>query len=91
MARLPRYSLPGVPQHVIQRGNNRQAIFAEDDDYGAYREWLQDAADTHGLQIHAYVLMTNHVHLLVTPQTPDSIGKTLQSLGRRYVQYFNFT
>ena len=91
MARLPRYNLPGVPQHVIQRGNNRQAIFAEEADYAAYREWLQEAAARHGVAIHAYVLMTNHVHLLLTPDAPDSIAKTLQSLGRRYVQYFNYT
>lgn len=91
MARLPRYNLPGVPQHVIQRGNNRQAIFAEEADYAAYRDWLQEAAASHGIVIHAYVLMTNHVHLLVTPQHQASIGKTLQSVGRRYVQYFNDT
>ena len=91
MARLPRYNLPGVPQHVIQRGNNRQAIFATESDYAAYLDWLQEAARQHRLAIHAYVLMTNHVHLLVTPEHPDSIGKTLQSLGRRYVQYFNYT
>ena len=91
MARLPRYVLPGVPQHVIQRGNNRQPIFAADGDYRAYLDWLKAAADRHGLSIHAYVLMTNHVHLLATPAQEDSIGKTLQSLGRRYVQYFNYT
>ena len=91
MARLPRYRLPGVPQHVIQRGNNRQAIFAQEADYAAYAHWLHAAARQHGLAIHAYVLMTNHVHLLVTPEHQDSIAKTLQSLGRRYVQYFNYT
>lgn len=83
--------LPGVPQHIIQRGNNRQAIFAADGDYLAYLEWLRLAAEHYGLLIHAYVLMTNHVHLLATPIAADSIGKTLQSLGRRYVQYFNFS
>jgi putative transposase len=91
MARLPRYVLPGVPQHVIQRGNNRQPIFAADGDYRTYLTWLKAAADQHGLLIHAYVLMTNHVHLLATPEQEDSIGKTLQSLGRRYVQYFNYS
>lgn len=89
MARLPRYEVLGVPQHVIQRGNNRQAIFADDADYRAYLGWLGQAAGEHGVEIHAYVLMTNHVHLLVTPQSAGSIGRTLQSLGRRYVQYFN--
>lgn len=90
MPRLPRYVLPGVPQHIIQRGNNRQAIFAADGDYRAYLGWLKQAADQYGLRIHAYVLMTNHVHLLATPLEEGSIGRTLQSLGRRYVQYFNF-
>ena len=89
MPRLPRYVLPGVPQHIIQRGNNRQAIFACEDDYSVYLDWLKRAAEQYGLAIHAYVLMTNHVHLLATPDAEDSIGKTLQSLGRRYVQYFN--
>jgi putative transposase len=90
VARLPRYVVPGVPQHVIQRGNNRQAIFADEADYRAYRDWLKESASRHGLRIHAYVLMTNHVHLLVSPEAPDSMGRTLQSLGRRYVQYFNW-
>lgn len=90
MPRLPRYVLPGVPQHIIQRGNNRQAIFADDDDYVVYLDWLRQAADQYGLRIHAYVLMTNHVHLLATPLEAGSIGKVLQSLGRRYVQYFNY-
>jgi putative transposase len=91
MARLPRYVIPGLPQHVIQRGNNRQAIFVAEGDYAAYLGWLKEAAQRYGLLIHAYVLMTNHVHLLVTPTQDDSVAKTLQSLGRRYVQYFNFT
>lgn len=91
MARLPRYVVPGLPQHVIQRGNNRQPIFVGESDYVAYLDWLKEAAQRHGLLIHAYVLMTNHVHLLVTPTQANSIAKTLQSLGRRYVQYFNFT
>ena len=91
MPRLPRYELPGVPQYIIQLGNNRQAIFAADGDYLAYLEWLRLAAEHYGLLIHAYVLMINHVHLLATPIAADSIGKTLQSLGRRYVQYFNFS
>ena len=91
MARQPRYVVPGVPQHVIQRGNNRQIIFVRESDYVTYLAWLKEAAQRYGLLIHAYVLMTNHVHLLVTPTLSDSLAKTLQSLGRRYVQYFNFT
>lgn len=91
MARLPRLYLPDQPFHVIQRGNNRDLIFAADSDYQFYLRCLQEAADTHSLTIHAYVLMTNHVHLLVTPGSEVSLAKTLQSLGRRYVQYFNYT
>lgn len=89
MARLPRYFVEGQAQHVIQRGNNREPIFACEEDYRFYLDCLRDAAERHGVAIHAYVLMTNHVHLLVTPESKDSLGKTLQSLGRRYVQYFN--
>lgn len=91
MARLPRYVIPGQPQHIIQRGNNRTDIFGKADDYIFYLECLKEAAQANDLAIHAYVLMTNHVHLLATPAHETSIGKTLQSLGRRYVQYFNYT
>lgn len=89
MARLPRYVIPGQPQHIIQRGNNRQIIFAAEADYQFFRDALVGAADKHGLAIHAYVWMTNHVHVLATPEFDDSISKTFQSAGRRYVQYFN--
>jgi putative transposase len=91
MARLPRYVIPGQPQHIIQRGNNRQVIFASDDDYQFFRDALVDAAEKHGLLIHAYVWMTNHIHLLATPEYDDSISKVFQSAGRKYVQYFNYT
>lgn len=89
--RLPRYFVKGYPQHVIQRGNNRDVIFASDADYLFYLECLAEAAEKHRLQIHAYVLMTNHVHLLATPESEESLPKTMQSIGRRYVQYFNRT
>lgn len=91
MARLPRYVVPGQPQHIIQRGNNRQAIFAADADFHFFRDALVDAAAKHGLAIHAYVWMTNHIHLLATPQFADSISKVFQSVGRKYVQYYNYT
>lgn len=90
MARLPRYAIPGQPQHIIQRGNNRQDIFATEADYQVFRDALVDASKKHGLTIHAYVWMTNHIHLLASPESPDSISKVFQSAGRRYVQYFNF-
>ncbi|MEW6039325.1 MAG: transposase [Pseudomonadota bacterium] len=91
MARLPCYVIPGQPQHIIQRGNNRQVIFAADEDYQFFRDALVDAAKKYGLSIHAYVWMTNHIHLLVTPEFGCSISKVLQSVGRRYVRYFNLT
>jgi putative transposase len=90
MPRLPRLALPGQPQHVIQRGVDRSPIFAEDADYRFYLEKLQAGALKYGCQVHAYVLMTNHVHLLVTPQTAVGLGKLVQFIGRYYVQYFNF-
>jgi putative transposase len=90
MARLPRYFVKGQVQHIIQRGNNRETIFVTDDDYLFYLECLRDAAKFHDLSIHAYILMFNHVHLLASPKTEKSIPKTLQSVGRRYVQSFNF-
>ena len=91
MARLPRYVIPGQPQHIIQRGNNRQVIFAAETDYQFFRDALVEAAIKHGLQIHAYVWMTNHIHLLATPLFENSISKVFQSVGRKYVQYFNYT
>ena len=91
MPRKPRMYLPGVPCHVIQRGNNRQASFFCDADRELYLECLRDAARRYGVAVHAYVLMTNHVHLLATPARADSLSRTMQSIGRRYVQYVNFT
>ena len=81
--------LPDQPLHVIQRGNDRQAIFFAADDYARYRDWLYEAACRHVCAIHAYVLMTNHVHLLVTPAAGESVPRLMQSLGRRCVSYVN--
>jgi REP-associated tyrosine transposase len=91
MARLPRYFAEGHPLHIIQRGNNRDPVFGAEPDYLFYLDCLERAASEHALAIHAYVLMTNHVHLLATPSHEASLPKTLQSVGRRYVQYFNYT
>jgi len=91
MARLPRFNLPGQPQHVIVRGNNREPIFYADADYQFYLTKLLQACKKHECDLHAYVLMTNHVHLLITPGTEQAIGTALQMLGRYYVQYFNYT
>ena len=90
MARLPRFVIPGQPQHIIQRGNNREPIFFSDEDYQFYKEKLLDCSKKHDCEIHAYVMMTNHVHLLVTPHTENGLSKLMQSLGRYYVQYINY-
>ncbi len=89
MPRKPRMYLPDIACHVIQRGNNREASFYSDQDYQYYLECLYDASQKYGVLVHAYVLMTNHVHMLLTPVKKDSISLTMQSIGRRYVQYIN--
>jgi len=91
MPRRPRIHLPGVPVHLVQRGHNRDACFFSDDDYFAYQHWLGEALKDSGCALHAYVLMTNHVHLLLTPSEAESVPKLVISLGRRYVQYINKT
>ncbi len=89
MARLSRLTLPGHPHHVIQRGNNRQAIFASMADYQTMLDLLDENARKFSVAIHAYVLMGNHFHLLATPQTADGLPQMMQAVGRRYVRYFN--
>ena len=89
MPRRPRLNLASVPLHVIQRGNNRQACFFAEEDYRFYLYWLRKGAEKYGCDIHTYVLMTNHVHLLLTPHGKTSASALMQSLGRRYVQYVN--
>ncbi len=89
MPRKPRFYLPGIPAHIVQRGNCRQATFFDDDDYVAYLNWLHEGAQQHDCAIHAYVLMTNHVHLLATPQNTESISRLIQHVGRHYVTYVN--
>ena len=91
MARLPRFFLPGQPQHIIIRGNNRDPIFYAEGDYHCYLKTLAEALEKHNCALHAYVLMTNHVHLLITPAHEDGIAKLIQMIGRYYVQYFNYT
>ncbi|AMO23786.1 transposase [Ramlibacter solisilvae] len=89
MARLPRLTLPGYPHHIIQRGNNRQAIFATSADYEMLLQLLDEQARKHRVAIHAYVLMSNHFHLLATPEDAEGIPLMMQALGRSYVRYFN--
>ncbi|MDH5184493.1 MAG: transposase [Gammaproteobacteria bacterium] len=89
MARLPRLCLRGIPQHIIQRGNNRQACFACDEDFAAYAGWLKDYSRKYEVKIHAWVFMTNHVHLLATPEEERGVSDMMKSLRRMYVRYFN--
>ena len=89
MPRKPRFNLPGVPQHVVQRGNNREPCFYAVDDYFRYLDDLHEASEKNQVAIHAYVLMTNHVHLLVTPAGEFGITHMMQDIGRKYVRYIN--
>jgi len=89
MARSPRYFIEDQPHHVVQRGNNRSAMFVSEADYLFYLLCLAEIFPTHGVVIHAHVLMTNHVHLLVTPAEPQSVPKAMKALGCRYVRRFN--
>lgn len=89
MPRQPRICPPGYPVHVVQRGNNRQVCFTSDSDRKAYANWLREACEKFAVDVHAWVFMTNHVHLLMTPKFSDSISRCMQSLGRHYVRYFN--
>jgi putative transposase len=89
MARLPRLTIPGYPHHIIQRGNNRQPIFAANADYEYLLSLLDENARQAGVAIHAYVLMSNHFHVLATPETAECIPQMMQAIGRRYVRYFN--
>ena len=91
MPRRARLALPNVPLHLIQRGNNRQACFFADEDYRFYLEWLAEHARKTECQIHAYALMTNHVHLLISAERTDAVGALMKALGQRYVQYVNRT
>lgn len=89
MPRRPRLALADVPVHVIQRGNNRSACFFADEDRRRYLDWLREYAVDHACRVHAYVLMTNHVHLLLTPGSAEATGRVMKALGQRYVQYVN--
>ena len=91
MPRRARLSLPEIPWHIIQRGNNRAVCFHAEEDYQLYLQYLKEFADKFDCAVHAYVLMTNHVHLLLTPARADSAGLLMKHLGQRYVQYVNRT
>ena len=89
MARLPRFDLPDIPQHVVQRGNNRLPCFLDDQDRLRYLTLLRESLLATECRLHAYVLMDNHVHLLLTPPQPGAVGRLMQKLGRQYVGQFN--
>jgi len=89
MARMPRIVLPGQPMHIVQRGNNRQATFFANEDYLVYLDAVIKAVEKYQVDVHAYVLMTNHVHLLLTPHDDTGLSRFMQSIGRRYVRYVN--
>lgn len=89
MARLPRIDLAGIPQHVVQRGNNRLPCFLDHRDRWEYLSLLREALQATGCRLHAYVLMENHTHLLMTPPEAGAVGQLMQRLGRRYVARFN--
>ncbi len=89
MPRRARLSLPGIPWHIIQRGNNRAVCFCAEQDYRRYLDELADLSRRFACRVHAYVLMTNHVHMLLTPEKADSAARLMKHLGQRYVQYFN--
>ena len=91
MPRKTRMYIPGIPVHVVQRGHNRQACFFCEDDYLFYKEVLLEGMRRYGCELHAYCLMTNHIHLLLTPADEDSIQRVMQHLGRQYAQYINRT
>ncbi|MDE2406739.1 MAG: transposase [Xanthomonadaceae bacterium] len=89
MPRQPRIEVPGIPMHVTQRGVNRCAIFLDDSDRHHYMHLLRDACADHGVLLHAYVLMNNHVHLLVCAEQAGVVSRAMRAIGQRYVQAFN--
>jgi putative transposase len=89
MPRVARTVLAGHSLHVVQRGINRQQCFFSDRDYATYLRFLGEYAVRFGCSLHAYCLMTNHVHLLLTPEATDSCALLMKNLGQRYVQIVN--
>jgi len=89
MARLARISPKDISIHIIQRGNNRQDCFGSDNDHAAYAAWLKESSIKYSVHIHAWVMMTNHVHLLCTPRRENGVSQMMQAMGRQYVRYFN--
>lgn len=91
MPRKPRFFIPKIPVHIVQRGYSREPVFFDTPDYQIYLHWLQQSAERFDCAIHAYVLMTNHIHLLVTPKAKTSVGLMMQHIGRHFVPYMHHT
>ena len=89
MPRRARMYIKGLPYHIVQRGNNREACFIEEENYQFYLELWEKLSQQKGVAVHAYCLMTNHIHFLVTPEEVTSISETMKSVGSRYAQYIN--
>ncbi len=89
MGRLARYAPAAIPQHVIQRGNNRQSCFVSKENFAVYSAYLNEALEKYAVRCHGWVFMTNHVHLLCTPSTDNALSKMMQWLGQKYVRYYN--
>ena len=89
MPRRARNYLPGFPYHIVQRGNNREACFIEPENYQYYLELWRQLSKRYGVRVHAYCLMTNHIHILATPETKQSLSDTMKVVGSRYAQYIN--
>jgi len=89
MPRRKRMYLPGQPYHLVQRGNNREVCFVEPENYQYYLALWKECSKRYGVSVHAYCLMTNHIHFLVTPESPDSISRAMSVIGSRYAYYFN--
>jgi putative transposase len=89
MARLPRLVIPNQPHHVIQRGNDRQLIFRDDEDHQRFLGWLKDSAKEFKVAVHAYVLMPNHLHLMASPSDAGGLAQMMQRVGRYYVPWYN--
>ena len=89
MSRLPRIYPIGIAKHIMQRGNNRQICFGSEQYFFVYVGWLKEFSVKCKADIHAWVLMTHHVHLLCTPREAGGVSQMMQALGRQYVRYFN--
>ena len=89
MPRRKRMYLPDIPYHVVQRGNNREACFFDVQDYQFYLELLQQLLQRYSVHLHAYVLMTNHIHLLITPSDKTGVSNLMKVVGSRYAYYMN--